>query len=69
MHALGFVHEQNRVDRDDWVTIVEENIGSGWIGQYLKNEMSRETNQGQAYDYGSVMHYSAKLYVSVTTNL
>uniref|UniRef100_A0A8C6Q5B4 Metalloendopeptidase n=1 Tax=Nothobranchius furzeri TaxID=105023 RepID=A0A8C6Q5B4_NOTFU len=46
MHALGFVHEQSRSDRDHYVTIVWKNI----IKQATNNLNS-------PYDYSSVMHY------------
>ncbi|KAG8449760.1 hypothetical protein GDO86_016420 [Hymenochirus boettgeri] len=54
-HALGFYHEQNRSDRDDYVTINTENI----IPEYLPNFGKLDTdNLGLEYDYNSVMHYA-----------
>uniref|UniRef100_A0A672T836 Metalloendopeptidase n=1 Tax=Sinocyclocheilus grahami TaxID=75366 RepID=A0A672T836_SINGR len=53
MHALGFVHEQSRSDRDHHVSILWENIIES-----KHNFKKYETNNlNTAYDYSSVMHY------------
>ncbi|XP_078540690.1 embryonic protein UVS.2-like [Lissotriton helveticus] len=53
-HALGFYHEQSRSDRDDYVTIMTENISPGNSGNFNKENTN---NLGLEYDYSSVMHY------------
>ncbi|KAK2839705.1 hypothetical protein Q5P01_013445 [Channa striata] len=54
MHALGFVHEQSRSDRDHYVTIVWKNI----IPEHIHNFKKQVTNNlNSPYDYSSVMHY------------
>jgi len=58
-HALGLWHEQSRVDRDDFIEIIWDNVkprGRGSFSTYLQQSFS------VPYDYGSIMHYSA--YVS-----
>jgi choriolysin H len=53
-HALGFYHEHNRSDRDDYIKIHYENIEPGQIRQFQKQENAVfDTN----YDYLSIMHY------------
>ena len=52
-HALGFWHEQQRQDRDDWVRVIEDNINF-YQSQFWK--MATE-DHGVPYDYTSVMHY------------
>jgi len=58
MHAVGFFHEQSRCDRDDYVTILTQNIQSGRENNFNKYTCSQVTAFGQPYDYVSVMHYS-----------
>jgi len=59
LHALGFWHEQSRDDRDDYVTIIEENI-KPWALEQGNFAKHKTWNQGLPYDYGSIMHYQAK---------
>ena len=59
IHALGFYHMQSATERDDFVTIVWENIQSGTQNNFNKYEADRISQYKVEYDYGSVMHYSA----------
>ena len=56
-HAIGFVHEQSRPDRDEYVNIIESNIMSGKEHNFVKYSDRTVNNHGVAYDYGSLMHY------------
>ncbi|CAO1412000.1 unnamed protein product [Diamesa serratosioi] len=58
MHALGFLHEQNREERDGFVTIKNRNIKPGYEANFDKAPRGATTGFGVGYDYGSVMHYS-----------
>eukprot|EP00063_Salmo_salar_P082205 XP_014057040.1 PREDICTED: meprin A subunit beta-like [Salmo salar] len=58
LHALGFWHEQSRYDRDEYVTIVNENILEGYQNNFNKYSENDTTTLGTPYDYYSVMHYS-----------
>ncbi|OWR54819.1 zinc metalloproteinase nas-13 [Danaus plexippus plexippus] len=58
LHAVGFIHEQSRPERDDFVKINYNNIRSGSEGNFKKSDSKRVADLGIPYDYNSVMHYS-----------
>lgn len=58
MHALGFLHEQNREERDQYVDIVMGNVRKGYEVNFEKAAPGSASGFGVGYDYGSVMHYS-----------
>ncbi len=55
MHSLGVWHEQSREDRDDYVTILYENIEDKKEGNFDQH-ITDGTDIGE-YDYSSIMHY------------
>uniref|UniRef100_A0A673JCM0 Metalloendopeptidase n=1 Tax=Sinocyclocheilus rhinocerous TaxID=307959 RepID=A0A673JCM0_9TELE len=57
LHALGFLHEHTRYDRDDYVTINFKNIIKGYESNFDKYSENLTTIQDTPYDYYSVMHY------------
>ncbi|XP_035673696.1 uncharacterized protein LOC118414053 [Branchiostoma floridae] len=57
MHAVGFWHEHQRPDRDDYVTIRLQNVDPD--EQYNFDKQTDSRTLGLSYDYGSVMHYES----------
>ncbi|CAJ0943464.1 unnamed protein product, partial [Mesorhabditis belari] len=59
MHTLGFVHEHQRYDRDEYVKVLEDNlIDEEGVKNQFEIVKRGETNaMGVGYDYGSIMHY------------
>ncbi|ELT97502.1 hypothetical protein CAPTEDRAFT_221461 [Capitella teleta] len=55
-HTLGFYHEHQRADRDEWIDLLEDNIDV-YNSQFWKVDTE---DYGVPYDYTSVMHYSSK---------
>lgn len=59
MHALGFFHEQSRLDRDSHITINWQNIRTDMRYNFQKYRHGVADTLGAPYDYGSIMHYPA----------
>ncbi|KAM8953255.1 hatching enzyme 1.2-like [Pelodytes ibericus] len=59
MHSLGFFHEHNRSDRDNYVNIMWQYINDDNQGNFLKDDTN---NLGLPYDYSSVMHYYSTVF-------
>ncbi|GFT58863.1 astacin-like metalloprotease toxin 1 [Trichonephila clavipes] len=57
MHAIGFKHEQNRSDRDDYLTIHWNNVQQGFEHNFAKLK-PHENWLINEFDYHSLMIYS-----------
>ncbi|CAD6234720.1 GSCOCG00002067001-RA-CDS [Cotesia congregata] len=56
-HAIGFLHEHNRPDRDKFIQVQYYHIHEKSLPQYIKYPNHGVTTLGTSYDYYSVMHY------------
>jgi len=59
-HAVGFNHEAQRPDREQFITVNDENISSGKEDQFEPTDGRILTD----YDCGSIMHYPAMAFSS-----
>ncbi|XP_036599733.1 meprin A subunit beta-like [Trichosurus vulpecula] len=56
-HALGFVHEHSRTDRDDYITVMMDRIFPGKESNFFCFGENVIESLNVPYDYTSVMHY------------
>uniref|UniRef100_A0A0K0DHD2 Metalloendopeptidase n=1 Tax=Angiostrongylus cantonensis TaxID=6313 RepID=A0A0K0DHD2_ANGCA len=59
MHVIGFYHEHERWDRDNFIDIIWQNIDRGALDQFGKVDLSKTSYYGQPYDYKSILHYDS----------
>ena len=57
-HTLGLLHQHVRSDRDDWIKVMYENINNFYWSQF---DIKVNTRNVVPYNYGSVMHYVARV--------
>ena len=58
-HALGLIHEHQRYDRDDYISLNLDNIASHAISNFNRFKASIVDTRDLTYDFGSAMHYPA----------
>jgi hypothetical protein len=57
-HVLGFTHEHQRADRDQYIEIHSENVSDPYVGFGMKLNFDRQkTDLVTGYDFLSIMHY------------
>ncbi|KAE9555113.1 hypothetical protein FO519_001688 [Halicephalobus sp. NKZ332] len=59
MHSIGFYHEHERWDRDQYINIMWHNIDRDAYDQFGKVDLTESSYYGQNYDYHSIMHYDS----------
>ena len=62
-HAIGFYHEHQRPDRDNYITVHRDNIIPGIYDRGFATEKPSDVDSlGVEYDYESIMHYSPRAF-------
>ncbi|XP_029209556.1 zinc metalloproteinase nas-4-like [Acropora muricata] len=61
-HAVGFWHEQSRLDRDQYIRIQKENIQTNAMDQFNKMPKKVLDSMNYEYDYFSIMHYGTRFF-------
>ncbi|CAI5446638.1 unnamed protein product [Caenorhabditis angaria] len=59
MHVIGFIHEHQREDRDNYVQIIYKNVIPGANTDFDKLSNLGLSYYGEKYDYMSIMHYES----------
>jgi len=62
IHVIGFWHAHMVPERDDYVTIMWDNIEQGQGHNFNKLDSRRYTTYGSPYDYDSIMHYEKRAF-------
>lgn len=63
MHALGFIHEQNRADRDGFITVMIDNVEDQYRMNFEKLPQEFMMLSGLAqFDFESIMIYPVDLF-------
>lgn len=69
MHVLGIAHEQCRPDRDEFITIIWENVREENYFDFDKMPESYFNSYGIDYDFESLMHYPRHAFAKPGKNI
>jgi len=58
-HALGWFHEHQRLDRDSFVNIINNNVQNGTSSNFL---VIGHEQRSRPYDFSSIMHYGPRAF-------
>lgn len=61
LHVLGIMHEHTRNDRDNFITVLTNNIPTNFRSFFEKFPRN-DTRDIGAYDFNSIMHYNASAF-------
>ena len=66
MHALGFIHEQSRTDRDKYIKVVRENIDPDHLIDFdIVPQSYMDLVPFASFDYKSIMMYPPTIFARV----
>lgn len=69
-HALGLWHHHQRYDRDEFIVVLWDQIRDDRIDNFFRcATLDQCDNHNVPYDYGSVMHYPAKVNLKFSIKL
>jgi len=64
LHALGVVHEHNRLDRDDHMVVEWSKLSPRGLGYFLLDRPQFVSTFGTPFDFGSIMMYPQSIGVA-----
>ena len=61
-HAIGFYHEHNRPDRDDYIDVIYDSIKEDYVFAFRRKQPGSVNTLGLGYDFRSIMHYGRRTF-------
>jgi len=68
MHAIGFLHEHNRPDRDEHITVIWENLVNQAYRHNFRKQSASRVIVSEPYDIGSILHFGPTSFAKRGTN-